>query len=129
MGIAVLDASVLIAQTDASDAHHARARTAVLEAERRGELVAPATAFAEVMTGAYMAGPREVDTLSRFFETVVRVVPFTFEIAVTAARLRAQGRLKLADAAVIATGIELDADVILTADRRWKKIDPRVQVV
>jgi predicted nucleic acid-binding protein len=129
MGIAVLDASVLIAQTDASDAHHARARTALLEAERRGELVAPATTFAEVMTGAYMAGPREVETLSRFFETVVRVVPFTVEIAMTAARLRAQGRLKLADAAVIATGIELDADVILTADRRWRKIDPRVQVV
>jgi hypothetical protein len=30
---------------------------------------------------------------------------------------------------VIATGIELDADVILTADRRWKKIDPRIQIV
>jgi len=129
MGIAVLDASVLIAQTDASDAHHARARSVVLEAERRGELVAPATAFAEVMTGAYLAGPHEVETLTRFFEAVVRVVPFSVEIAMTAARLRAQGRLKLADAAVIATGIELDADVILTADRRWKKFDPRVQVV
>jgi predicted nucleic acid-binding protein len=37
--------------------------------------------------------------------------------------------LRIPDALVIAIGIVGEADAILTADRRWADIDPRVAVV
>jgi predicted nucleic acid-binding protein len=45
------------------------------------------------------------------------------EMARRAATLRAHhARLRLPDALVIATAIELEADHLLTTDRRWKSL-------
>jgi predicted nucleic acid-binding protein len=37
--------------------------------------------------------------------------------------------LSVVDALVIATGLELDADEVLTADRRWQSVDRRVRLI
>ena len=50
----------------------------------------------------------------------VEIEPLDADVAVTAAALRARHRsLKLPDALVIATAIHLDADHLVTTDRRW----------
>ena len=61
-------------------------------------------------------------------ELPILVEPIGTEIARRAAELRRK-RLRLPDALVLATGDELDADTVLTADRRWRKLSKRVEVV
>ena len=46
-----------------------------------------------------------------------------------AARLRAMHGLALADALVLGLAAAVNADTVLTADREWAKISPRVVVV
>ena len=50
-------------------------------------------------------------------------------VAVSAARLRARHRsLRLPDAIVLATEV-LDAQAVLTGDKRWDRVDSRVRLV
>ncbi len=57
------------------------------------------------------------------------VVPLDEEIAVVAAALRAlRPSVRLPDALVVATGESLEADIILTTDRRLARL-PRFQLV
>jgi len=54
MALTILDAGVIIAILDSSDAHHAAAREAVTQARSRGDdLAIPASAYAEVLVGPY----------------------------------------------------------------------------
>jgi predicted nucleic acid-binding protein len=62
------------------------------------------------------------------FAAQVRIVELSADIARLAAELRPGRGLKLPHAVIVATGLHLGADVILTADARWKGIE-RVQVV
>lgn len=67
---------------------------------------------------------------SRIKSLLIRVAPIGEAIAERAARLRASHpMLRLPDALVIATGVELGADVILTGDRRWQRVHKRIVVV
>jgi predicted nucleic acid-binding protein len=61
------------------------------------------------------------------FAAQVRIIDLSPEIARRAAEERAARGLKLPDAVIVATGL-LEADVILTADARWKGVE-RVTVV
>ncbi|MGE0135778.1 MAG: type II toxin-antitoxin system VapC family toxin [Dehalococcoidia bacterium] len=123
MGLIVLDAGVLIAFLDAADTHHAPAREALAAASAAGDSLAlAASAYAEVLVGPSRRGDAEVEQLRAFVGRFpVRVVPLNEAIAEAAAVLRARhgSRLRLPDALVIATAVVLDADVILTTDRRW----------
>ena len=58
-----------------------------------------------------------------------RVEPVSDEIACRAAQLRARHELKLPDALVIATAMELGAHEILTFDHRWRSLDRRVRIL
>ena len=127
MALAVLDASVFIAFLDPDDAHHGATRTAFEQGDR---LVLPASAYAEVMVHPFERGAAAV----RHVESVIRELPILLEpisaeIGRRAAELRAKRRLRLPDALVIATGDVLDADVVLTADQRWRKLSSRVRVI
>jgi predicted nucleic acid-binding protein len=127
VGLAVLDASVFIAYLDPDDAHHGATRTAF---DREDRLVLPASAYAEVMAHPYergVAAVRHVESV--ITELPILVEPIGAEIARRAAELRAKKRLRLPDALVLATGDALDADVVLTADHRWRNLSKRVQVV
>ena len=127
MGLSVLDSSVIIAFRDATDPHHEGAVAEVRRAASANSLVAPAVAYAEVLVGAYRA--RKGRQAERFFEQAVRVEPLTQDIARTGARLRSRHGLPLPDSLIVAAGLELDADEILTADERWRRVDRRVRVL
>jgi predicted nucleic acid-binding protein len=55
-----------------------------------------------------------------------RLVEVTRDIASRAAQLRATRQIKLPDALILATAMQLAAEQILTLDRRWRGVDSRV---
>ncbi len=127
MALIVLDASVVIAHLDPADAHHSRA-TALLLEHADDDLRLPASAYAETLVDPARSGlldeAREhVDVLG------LRIEPIDKAIAARAASLRARKRgLRLADALVLACGQVLEADAIVTADRRWQRFE-RVRLI
>jgi len=127
MALIVLDASVLIAHLDPADALHEPASEAV-RGHVDDELRLPTSAYSEYLVDAARAG-----AIGQARESVERLglilAPIDQEIAEEAARLRARSNaLRLPDALVIACGEIFEADVVLTADRRWARF-PRVRVV
>jgi predicted nucleic acid-binding protein len=131
MGALVLDSSLLLGLLDPADAHHEGALRALTEAtEEDHRLVVPASVLAEVLVGAARQGVEVRERLERrLLEAVDRLHPVDRDVAVHAADIRAAHRaIRLPDALVIATGRALDAPV-LTADKRWARVDERVRVV
>jgi predicted nucleic acid-binding protein len=128
--VVVLDASVVIALLSARDAHHAAARQAMV-ACREDMLVLPASAYAELLVGPHRLGREASARADRFVDDfALRVEPLTRDIARRAAALRARHPgLGLGDTLVLATGEELDATAVLTADRRWTAAGPRVRII
>lgn len=127
MALIVLDASVLIAVTDANDDLHGSCVEALRE-YAWGELRLPASAYAECLVGA---AQRETLAIARanIVQLGIELVPIGEEVAVKSAEIRADARsLRLPDALVLACGEILDAEVVLTADRRWARF-PRVRVI
>ena len=60
------------------------------------------------------------DRVGKSFGTFVAVEPLDLEIAMLAAAVRARHRsIKLPDALVIATASHIDADHLITTDRKW----------
>jgi predicted nucleic acid-binding protein len=133
MALTVLDAGVVIAMLDATDAHHPASRAALREALDRGDdLVLPASAYAECLVGPLRRGPDAAAIVDAFLEALpARVEPVTRSIARVAAALRARhGRaVRLPDALVLATAVELHAHLLLTTDAGWPALDVPVQVV
>jgi predicted nucleic acid-binding protein len=133
MALTILDAGVIIAILDSSDAHHSAAREAVTLARGRGEeLAIPASAYAEVLVGPYRQGASAAAKVDEFLAALpARVEPATREVAARAARLRAEhgARLRLPDALVVATAVELHAGLLLTTDAGWPSMPVRVSVV
>ena len=132
MALTVLDAGVVIAVLNASDAHHQAAKHAISAALAGGErLVLPASAYAEVLVAPYRRGEEAVATVDAFVDAMPAAIePATRQIAASAAELRAgHGRLRLPDALVVATAASLGADRILTTDAGWPQLSVRVEVV
>ena len=127
MGLTVLDASVLIGLLDAIDAHHEAAKAAIgARVAAQDRFVVPASAYWELLVGAVQHGSEAVETVDALLGALpAEVVALGREIAHAAACLRANhsGRLRLPDAFVLGTALELGADLVLTADRRWPAID------
>ncbi len=122
MGLTVFDAGVLIGFLDRRDGHHVEARQALADAVERGDrLVLPASAYAETIVAPSRKGVEAVDTVRQLIDrTPIDVVPLDRDIAEAGATFRAQhAGLKLPDALVIATAAILDADELVTTDRRW----------
>jgi predicted nucleic acid-binding protein len=125
MGVTVLDAGVVIAGLDADDVHHAAAGAALAAAQDRGEaFVLPASAYAEILVRPAARGSEMVARVDTALDAMaISIADADREIARRAAGLRARhSKLRLPDALVIATAIELEADHLLTTDRRWKAL-------
>lgn len=127
MALIVLDASVVIAHLDPADAHHERA-TALLLEHADDDLRLPASAYAETVVDPARSG--RLDEVRDAIDSLgLRIEPIDKAIADRAASLRARRRaLRLPDALVLACGEVLDADTIVTADRRWRRFE-RVRVI
>jgi predicted nucleic acid-binding protein len=128
VGLAVVDASVLIATIDSRDIHHERAREELKAARRQHMLALPAVAFSEALVLPYRASPSEGRSVEGSLR-LGRIEPITDGIASRAAQIRAKRQIKLPDALILATAVELRAQEILTFDRHWHSIDPRVRLL
>ena len=111
----VLDASVLIAHFDASDAHHARAGALLLAAADE-PLAASALSLAEVLVGPARAGrlDRAVAALHRL---EVASVPLDEDAPSRLATLRAGSGLKLPDCCVLLATEQTRGDLATFDDR------------
>jgi predicted nucleic acid-binding protein len=122
VGLTVLDAGVVIAYLDGTDAHH---QSAIAELRRadddNDQLLVPASALAEALVGPSRLGREAVGVVRRLLDRLpIRVVDLDGDIAEAAASIRAQHRsVKLPDALVIATARHVAADRLVTTDRRW----------
>jgi predicted nucleic acid-binding protein len=127
VALIVLDASVVIAHLDPSDAHHSEA-TALLLEHADDDLRLPASAYAETLVDPARAG--RLDDARNLIEALgLQIEPIDSAIAERAASLGAPKRgPRLPDALFLACGEVLDADAIVTADRRWRRFD-RVRVI
>lgn len=127
MGLTVLDASVVIGLLDATDLHHEAATAAIEERLAASDRMAvPVSAYAELLVGPTRRGAGAVAVVDALLAALpAAVVSLDAAAARSAAALRAQhpGRLRLPDAFVLGTALELAADLVLTADRRWPDID------
>lgn len=127
MALIVLDASVLIAHFDRSDALHVAA-TQALAAHQEDDLRLPASAYAETLVGAAARG-EQARMATAIRALGVTVEPITASAAERSAELRARYRsLRTPDALVLGCADALAATTILTGDRRWARF-PRVRVL
>ncbi len=126
MALIVLDSSVVIAHLDATDALNAAA-TKALDEYAEDDLRLPASAYAECLVDPAAKGALSV-ARDRIGALGLRLVPIDAAIAERAAVLRGDRSLRLPDALVLATAEELDVDLVLTGDRRWRTF-PRVRVI
>jgi|Tabmets5t2r1_1033131.scaffolds.fasta_scaffold99310_2 predicted nucleic acid-binding protein len=122
MGLALLDTSIVIAVLNRRDALHPAARRSLLAARDRHALAMSSLTYAEILVGPLRAGAGAVEIVERF-AAQASVLDITPQIARLAAELRASRNIKLPDALIVATGLWHRADVILTADVRWKGIE------
>ncbi|HXS51427.1 MAG TPA: PIN domain-containing protein [Usitatibacter sp.] len=96
----------------------------VFARHERGEIVLAVSTvtIADVLTGAFGAGE---EALARRYRAVLdswQVVALTSDIAESAARLRAQYRLRLPDAIQLAAALAINADALITHDRDFGKV-------
>lgn len=126
MAALILDASVLIGLLDAADAHHDLAIDEVEAADQVGTLLlTPASAYSEALVSFARAG-RVADARTAVAAMGISVEPLTAAIAELAAELRASHeRLRLPDAIVLATALNLSAR-LLTYDDQLSRIAARV---
>jgi predicted nucleic acid-binding protein len=131
--LTVLDAGVIIAILKTDDVHNEGARRELTSIGDRGDrLVVPASAYAEILVAPFRHGPEASAAIDEFLDALpASVEPATRDIARQAAELRARhgNRLRLPDAVVVATGIVLDADRIVTTDGRWPELGVRVELI
>jgi predicted nucleic acid-binding protein len=117
-----LDADVLIAFLDASDAQHESSVDALRPRLASGErLLIAASVYAEILVRPLQRGT--VHIVDSFIETIgAKIVPIDRDIARRAAQLRGSHRaLRLPDAISLATALVVDAELV-TLDRRLGKI-------
>ena len=96
----------------------------VFERHAAGDLQFAVTtvSIAEVLTGPLQSGN---EALAERFQAVLeswQVIDLTTDIAVSAARLRASSRLKLADAVQAASALKINAAALVTYDRDFSRV-------
>lgn len=133
MGLIVVDAGVIIAILDSSDPHHASARDALHACLASGaHLVLPTSAYAEVLVAPFRKDAESAAVVDSFIDALPATVqPITRPIARAAAALRAEhgGRLRLPDALVVATALDLAAERLVTTDRRWRAVGVTLETI
>ncbi len=128
MGLIIIDVSISVGTLDSGDALHHVAMNAIAEAGA-ARIVLPASGLAETLVSAHRHG-NAAQARQIIGELGIEVEPLSEAMADEAARLRARHpSLRLGDALIIATARILDADRVLTGDRRWSGIWDRIEVL
>ncbi len=127
--LSVVDASVLIALLDEKDVGRPVARAAVEESKRDHDLLIPVTAFSESIAAPYRRSRGDGQRAEAALTALGSLVEVTRAIASQAAQLRATRQIKLPDALILATAMQVAATQILTLDRRWRGVDTRVRLL
>jgi len=96
----------------------------LFELQRTGtiRLAITTAAIVEVLTGPYATGDEALAGRYRAMFESWQVVALDVRIAETAARLRAQFRLKLADSIQLASALAINADALVTHDRDFSRV-------
>jgi predicted nucleic acid-binding protein len=133
VGLTVLDAGPIIAVLDGADVHHQAAVDALRRLEESGDqLVIPAVTYAECLVHPARRGEPAMAAVDAYLDALpVSIEPVTDAIARRAAGLRAKygKHLRLPDALVVATALELNVNRILTTDTRWPPLTVDVEVI
>jgi predicted nucleic acid-binding protein len=123
-GVIVVDASVLIAHLDDSDALHEDALAALLDVADQPVAVSPLT-LAEVLVG-----PARRDRLTAAVDALQQLelqeIPFAPDAPARLAVLRATTNLKLPDCCVLLAAEDGRADAVLTFDDRLRRAAKRL---
>jgi predicted nucleic acid-binding protein len=127
--LSVLDSSVLIALLDEKDVGRPVARAAVDASKRDHDLLIPITAVSESIVAPSRRSRRDGQRAEAALAALGNLVDVTREIGSRAAQLRATRQIKLPDALILATAMQVKADQILTLDRRWRGVDSRVRLL
>lgn len=106
----VLDASVLIAHLDGTDAHHARAGLLIGEASGSEPLGASTISLAETLVAPARAGRLE-EARAALERLEIAELPLAADASARLARLRADTGRKLPDCCVLLAAKESDAAV------------------
>jgi predicted nucleic acid-binding protein len=113
--VIVLDASVLIAHLEATDAHHDRATELLVDAANESLGVSPLT-LADVLVGPARSG--KLDAAQTFIrELEIATIPLADDAPVRLATLRAGTRLRLPYCCVLLAAESTDAQVATFDDR------------
>jgi len=114
--VIVVDASVLIAHLDESDALHERAVGALIAAAEQPLVCSPIT-LAEVLVGPARAG-RLREARRAITDLGVAEIPLGEGAAADIAALRAETALKMPDCCVLLAAGAAQAEAVLTLDRK-----------
>ena len=103
----------------------------VFEKHAAGEVAFAVTTvtIAEVLAGPLRAGDEALTARYRGILESWRVVDLTAAVAERAARLRATLQLKLADAVQAASAFAINADGLVTHDRDFQRLAPRLRII
>ncbi|MGH7867576.1 MAG: type II toxin-antitoxin system VapC family toxin [Candidatus Dormibacteraceae bacterium] len=128
MAVVVLDASVVIALISPEDIHHLSAVHS-LKFHAGDSLYLPASAYSECLVVPNRQDQVQ-DAKSRIQELFLKIIPISEVIAEIAAELRSQHSwLRLPDAMILACARSIQAEVLLTGDKKWQKLDPSVRLL
>lgn len=127
MTLVVYDTNMVVSLLSPTDSLHQSAMSVAQSWEARAARTAVSTiTWAELRVGTLRRGPAAEQALNAFRQAAIdEIVPAGIEVADIAAALRAKDlSLRLPDALVIATGLHVQADAVLTADKRLLKVAP-----
>jgi predicted nucleic acid-binding protein len=114
--VTVMDARVLIAHPEKSDAHHAQAGQLLIDCAERELRISPIS-VAEILVGPARTG-RLAEAHAALDSLGVRLVPFRKKAPDRLATLRAETGLKLPDCCVLLAAQDSSAGGILSFDER-----------
>lgn len=120
----LIDSSVVLSYLTGAEAGSARAEElfdAYIATGRNPASLSMVT-VAEILVRPFRRGPAAVATAEAFLQHFadIRLVPVTYDVAREGARLRASTELPMPDALIIASGLVVGADAIVTDDRTWR---------
>lgn len=120
----LIDSSVVLSYLTGAEAGSARAEElfdAYIATGRNPASLSMVT-VAEILVRPFRRGPAAVATAEAFLQHFadIRLVPVTYDVAREGARLHASTELPMPDALIIASGLVVGADAIVTDDRTWR---------